>query len=342
MFKRLKYNLLSLLNHRGFLTPGTWRRTLSGVIRSRLGQRRLRNCQMAITTRCNQHCSFCSTTDFKGGQELSLLEYIGIVEQAKVLGAIHFDITGGEPTLRWDMLLLLINYITRKKDCVCSLATNGKILNDNKINELKKAGLISILFDVQSIDPKINDERCQEEFSLGWVLLLTERAQEVGLKVCFNTYFGMDNIEDIKNLADYCDREKIHLLLNLAAPMGRMKGKDVRLTDWEKQYYQFLYSHPYARSDTTYNYRGLNLCPGGIEKIYITPYGDILTCTFGQISWGNVREEPLRVIYDRMGKESMIRARSICKHTFWPEYREKYITPFIDRAELPASWKEVK
>ena len=147
--------MASFIKHLRFLgeTPKATLRMMSGVFRTNvLRQNRLRNCQMALTLRCNHDCNMCSSTLLtQNKKELTLEQWFSYVDQAKELGCTHFDLTGGEPTMKGlDFLKKLVSYITRNNDCIVSLPTNGTIVDETWMKELKAAGLNSILFNIQS------------------------------------------------------------------------------------------------------------------------------------------------------------------------------------------------
>ncbi len=337
--------MTSLLKHMRFLTktPKATFRLAEGVIKAKLGQNRVRNCQLALTFVCNHNCEMCSSNFLlQKKQEMSLNQWCDAVDQLKGLGCTHFDLTGGEPTLKGlDFLKKLIAHITKEKDRIVSIATNAKLLDRKWLRELRKAGLNSVLFNLQSLNPKIHDKIVKDPGNLEKIKSLIPIAQEEGLNVCINTCFGTYNKEDIEELTRWCEKYNLFTLLNLAAPTGKLTGKaELRLTEFKNYYYGFLQKHPLARSDTSYNYRGPNLCPGGIEKLYITCYGDVMQCTFCQISFGNILEEPLKEIYKRFIQHPLIREKSICKHTFNKEFREKWLNPLSKVKQVPVRLKD--
>ena len=332
--------MTSLIKHLRFLvkTPRAISRILSGIIRYKLGQSRIRNCQLALTFKCNHHCKMCSSNLFmQDKKELSLEQWHGVVDQLKGLGCTHFDLTGGEPTLKGlDFLKNLISHINKNRDCIVSIATNGSLINIKWLKELKSAGLNSMLFNVQSIKSGKHDSIVGDSGNLKKIMALIPIAKKEGLNVCINTCLGSYNIDEIRDLIKWASKNNLFTLLNLAAPTGRLTGKaKVRLTNFKNQYYSLLKKYPMARSDTSYNFRGPNLCPGGVEKIYFTAYGDVMQCTFCQISFGSILEEPLKEIYKRFLKHPLIKKRSICKHTFNKEFRENWINPISNVKKIP-------
>lgn len=311
------------LTHLRFLNWRVALRMAINIVRVRiLRQRRLRNVQLALTYRCNHTCEMCSSNKLyqKERHTLTLDQWKKVVDELKALGCSHFDLTGGEPTLTGlEFLQNLVKYINRNRDCIVSLATNGTLVTGDWLGKLKKTGLNAVLFDIQ---PGNHDKIVGHHGNKEHILDLIHKAMDIGLNVCINTCLGTYNKDDFEDLLDFAMKKNLHVLTNLAAPTGRLTGEDVRMTKFREFYYNLMKKYPLMRSDTTYNYFGNNRCPGGREKIYITCYGDVIQCTFIQVSYGNVLEESLKVIYDRFWENPLIRKKYICKHTFWPEFRE--------------------
>ncbi|MFC2002708.1 radical SAM/SPASM domain-containing protein [Chloroflexota bacterium] len=302
---------------------------------SLLRQRRLRNVQLALTFRCNHNCDMCSSNLLveHDKKELELEQWKGVINELQELGCTHFDLTGGEPTMKGlEWLCSFAKHINRNNNCIISLATNAVLLDERWLSELYDSGLKTIEFNIQ---PGEHDNIVHDKGNLAHIKRLIPIAKEMGLNVCINTCLGSYNIQEFEELAEWCERNNLHILTNLAAPTGKMTRKDVRITEFKHAYYNLMSKYRTMRSDTTYNYFGWNQCPGGREKLYITSYGDVMQCTFVQISFGNVLYEPLKVIYKRFGRHPLIRRKYICKHTFWPEFREKWVNPIINREDIP-------
>lgn len=115
-----KINMRTLLKNLRFLikTPKATVRIIDGVLRTWIiGQSRIRNCQLALTFKCNHSCEMCSSNLLlQDKKELTLEQWYIVIGQLKKLGCVHFDLTGGEPTLKGlDFLNKLISCINKKK-----------------------------------------------------------------------------------------------------------------------------------------------------------------------------------------------------------------------------------
>lgn len=328
-----------LLKHFRFFrgNPFVAPRIVGNTVLGHLGVDRVRNAQCALTYKCNQKCKMCSSSAFiQKTKGLSLKEWKDVTDQLHALGCVHYDLTGGEPCLKGlDFLCKLVSHINRRKDTIVSLATNGGILQESWLGPLRKAGLNSVFFNLQSDKAREHNKIVGLPKSYEHIMEMIPKVKKAGLNVCINTCLTTDNFKQMRNLLKFCEENDMLLLINLAAPTGRWAEKRVRITKFRDRYYRFLNSSPNARADTSFNYRGKNLCPGGIEKVYVTAYGDIMQCTFTQLSYGNVRKEPLKTIYDRMRKNPYIKERSICKHSFNERFREEWLTPRMNAKKAP-------
>jgi len=88
-------------------------------------------------------------------KELTTKEWFSFVDSACRLHSAVIIITGGEPFLRSD-IFDIINYI-HKKEMHSHLCSNGTLLNENMILEIKNAGLDSISISLDSYIPEIHN-----------------------------------------------------------------------------------------------------------------------------------------------------------------------------------------
>jgi len=90
------------------------------------------------TLACNLRCKHCLVDAGRGlKKELTTEEFKRVVDEAVKSGVKRFYITGGEPFIK-DGIFELIRYITKAKKRELIVLTNGTLLDDKKIAELKK------------------------------------------------------------------------------------------------------------------------------------------------------------------------------------------------------------
>jgi MoaA/NifB/PqqE/SkfB family radical SAM enzyme len=82
----------------------------------------------------------------------------------------------------------------------------------------------------------------------------------------------------------------------------------------------------------------LKECPGGREKLCISPYGEVIGCGMNYISFGNVLQEPLENIWERTCEWPPFKKRSKkCLIALDEEYLEEYLLPVAGYETLPVS-----
>jgi hypothetical protein len=98
---------------------------------------------------CNQHCHFCFA-EANERKEKKPATY-EILEKTKNFKGIYIFLSGGEPTLRNDLLLIIKKL--KKKGFRVILATNGKKLIDlHYVRRLKKVGLDIVQLQFDTLD----------------------------------------------------------------------------------------------------------------------------------------------------------------------------------------------
>ena len=93
-----------------------------------------------LTHRCPLHCVYCSNPLelAKRETELPTETWVRIFQEAKALGVLQVDLTGGEPLAREDVVELV--RAARKAGLYVSLITSGLPLDERKLADLVEAG----------------------------------------------------------------------------------------------------------------------------------------------------------------------------------------------------------
>src|ERR1700737_3419392 len=110
-----------------------------------------------LTYRCPLHCAFCYNpvdyTDHR--RELATAQWIDVLRQARELGAPQLGFSGGEPLVRDDLEVLVGE--ARKLGFYTNLITSGIGLTDERLGDLKAAGLDHIQLSFQDSTQELND-----------------------------------------------------------------------------------------------------------------------------------------------------------------------------------------
>jgi MoaA/NifB/PqqE/SkfB family radical SAM enzyme len=116
--------------------------------------------KLELTHRCNLRCGFCYTDSprrtLEGTLDMSDEEWRGVVEQAIELGVIEAVITGGEPLLRKDLTLELIERLDHTGVAV-SLNTNGWFVDESVADRIAAARGVRVHVSIDGASPEVHD-----------------------------------------------------------------------------------------------------------------------------------------------------------------------------------------
>lgn len=110
-----------------------------------------------LTYKCPLQCPYCSNPlDYtKHSEELSTEDWKRVLSQARKMGAVQLGFSGGEPLTRQDLPELVQH--ARQLGYYSNLITSGYGLTEEKIIQLKDAGLDHIQVSIQASSQELND-----------------------------------------------------------------------------------------------------------------------------------------------------------------------------------------
>ncbi|MCL4233703.1 MAG: radical SAM protein [Deltaproteobacteria bacterium] len=277
---------------------------LRNTVRARRGERVLRGVEFAVTYHCNFSCSHCLRDNLIGErEELTADQIIETARAIERLGGIFINYTGGEALLRPD-LPEIIERTASIRGLFVSLASNGYILTMDRLRDLRRRGLSMMTMSLDGPTAAIHDGFRKKTGSYDRVLAAVDNAKSLGIDVWLNAVVRSDLAREghLDDLAKLVKELGCMLTLNLPYAVGGWEGKDVSLTPDAYAAYKKLLRHSWVRWEGSSNWVSEG-CPAGIEKLYLTPYGDVLPCGAVHRNYGNVVVHGLEAIYHRMGTE---------------------------------------
>jgi len=306
-------------SHRVFLkNPKLLCRVFNGYFQTMgLRKDRLRSVELAVTYRCQAKCHKCYSAKMirKNQKPLTVEQIKTVWKQCLDLGAIHVNLTGGEPTLRPD-LVEIIKAVTPDRNMV-SIVSNTERIDEPTIVAWAKAGLNTLQASLDSADPEVHNSLRGIPGLYDKVIQAARLCHKHGINICFSTVLSTEstsNQDQMWKLLDLCEQEDAFLLICDSASVGGWEDQGGKMFTREERnaVLETLLKHPKARHHNLYNFRGRQGCPAGIEKLYITAYGDVTPCDLMHDTFGNVLEEPLETIWKRMCKDQRF-AQKTCE-----------------------------
>jgi len=114
--------------------------------------------RISVTDRCNERCLYCMPEGYKGwaqkADHLTAAEIIAVAEAAAKIGFRKFRLTGGEPTLRADLLEIAAGIGKLPEVETLAISTNGTRLA-TLAEPLRAAGVTSVNISLDALDPAV-------------------------------------------------------------------------------------------------------------------------------------------------------------------------------------------
>jgi pyrroloquinoline quinone biosynthesis protein E len=185
-----------------------------------------------ITYRCPLHCPYCSNpTDYcratstvadpESGRrsarptasngELTTDEWKRVIREAAALGVLQIGFSGGEPLARRDLAELV--RAARDANLYTNLITSGIGLDDDRVCDLRDAGLDSVQLSFQSDQPDLSDEIAGAQAHRRKLDVASKiRAAEIPLGLNFVIHRrNIDRLPQMIELAETLGAERVEL-----------------------------------------------------------------------------------------------------------------------------------
>ena len=275
--------------------------------------------QWHITERCNRRCDHCYQASYSASGELSdseLLEVAGRLEAALEVwerdGAV--SITGGEPWLRKDAVLSLLDYFEKKRKVVrIDLLTNGELIDEEACRMLRRRPLLRrVQVSIEAADPVLHDAiRGPKSFEA--TRDAVSRMKPNGLQVAAMMTISKLNVGQVQGVLELLrDWDVDYFSLDRFIPEGQaadhkewvLSSDEVReayeaLYRWSRQHrrpHVLMYRPLFCLIDSEAPDVGA-MCSVGANALTIMPDGTIYPCRRLPIPLGNVMKDSLYEIW---------------------------------------------
>ena len=153
---------------------------------------------LALTYRCNNNCYFCYTGGPQQVKELTTAQWKTALDKIWQAGIPQVVFTGGEPTLRDD----LVELVDHAQQFVTGMITNGRKLAA-LADELHRVSLDYVQVSLESANPAIHDHMVGSKGAWLETTFGINKARASGLEVITNTTLTQDNIKEFPDLIKF-------------------------------------------------------------------------------------------------------------------------------------------
>ena len=284
-----------------------FKRYLRGLKRLAAGSNVPLVAHISITDRCSYNCQRCSNLR-RRSSDPEKEKIIRLLEDLKQAGTASIAFTGGEPLLRDDLELFVAACLPEMAPMVF---TTGEGLDKSRAQRLREAGLVGAFISLDHYLPQEHDsirgrngafEAAKEAISL---------CLSAGIYTAAQTVVTSSLLEDgvMDRFLAFCLRLGVHDVVLLEPVAVCEKGCEGELDDAARQKLVDLHLravHDWSLPKVTAmsfledaNFFG---CQAGVTFLYISAAGDVFPCDFAPMSFGNVYEIGLAVIFQRLAK----------------------------------------
>ncbi len=164
---------------------------------------------LEVTYKCNLSCKFCG---FRKGlarekmDELSVNEWVRIIDELKEIGVSYATLVGAEPLIRKDIFEIIAHI--KKKGMRCLLLTNGVLIDPERAKRLVESGLDRVTVSIdgpKEIHDKIRGvSGVYEKATAGIRNLITARSEKRSAlpKIAIHATVCSLNVEYLNEIAD--------------------------------------------------------------------------------------------------------------------------------------------
>lgn len=254
-----------------------------------------------ITYACNQHCVFCAAdagTPLEN--ELTAEEIDHLLDEIIELRINPVTMTGGEPLLRYELVLCMVKRIA-SAGLKPIMLTNAVSITEERAKELYAAGLHTIQTSVDGLTPEVHNRIRGTPTALDDVKKGIKIFKEAGFEVHLSTVLNRGNFSQIMENSTIQNLFGVdRTYVSFVHPQGRGKNQKFHLTPQQMRDY-FVLSHQTENGEILNEFIPRERCSIGTSPV-ITPSGDVYPCMltkFEALKLGNVRETTLKEIWQK-------------------------------------------
>ncbi len=274
-----------------------------------------------VTTRCNLHCRHCSISAGTSGEDMRKEDLFRIVDMLSEEGALNFDISGGEPFLRKDILDIVEKCCNTFYDVV--IATNGTLIGREEAKNLAQFTNVQVHVSLDGHTAQLHDKFRGVEGTFDKALSGIRNLVSEGIYTRMGTTITKDsfnNIEKILHLADELGVKGINYDTVREVGRGEATAEEAKkVMSWIKKMEEIARKREdvaflvYERARREFTLRD---CGAGTTMWTVGPTGNVRPCaTLGEkyLVCGNLLKEDFHRIFSRDPASIFSKTKSPCK-----------------------------
>lgn len=253
---------------------------------------------MDPTSACNLKCKGCWAAEYGNQSNLTLDEMRKVIRESKALGTHFFMFTGGEPLVKKNEVLTLVE---ENKDCIFLCFTNGTLIDDKFCEDVKKAGNLAFALSVEGTEETTDARRGDGVYNkvVNAMKMLKKHRLIFGCSVCY-TSANCDAVTSDEFYDMMIDNGALYAWYFHYMPIGSDSDTDLLLSpeQREKVYHTIrnnrkaIGGKPIFVVDFQNDGEFVGGCiAGGRNYFHVNSEGDAEPCVFIHYSDSNIRQK---------------------------------------------------
>ncbi len=274
--------------------------------------RKINYLRLAVTDRCNLRCHYCMPAEgihFAGKDKLLTIEELKLLAGTLVdQGIDKIRLTGGEPFVRKDLMVLLRYLASLQGINELSMTTNATLIGPY-IQELKDLGITNINLSMDAIRKETFEKITRrDQFDVVYGNLMTLIEEGFNLRINF-IVLENENEQDIVPILKLQEEYPVSVRFLEEMPFNggsrnfqSIKWNYKEILEYIRTFYPGFEKLESPETSTSINYKipghagSFGIIPsfsrtfcGSCNRLRITATGDVITCLYGKPKM-NVRE----------------------------------------------------
>ncbi len=274
--------------------------------------RKINYLRLAVTDRCNLRCHYCMPAEgihFAGKDKLLTIEELKLLAGTLVdQGIDKIRLTGGEPFVRKDLMVLLRYLASLQGINELSITTNATLIGPY-IQELKDLGITNINLSMDAIRKETFEKITRrDQFDVVYGNLMTLIEEGFNLRINF-IVLENENEQDIVPILKLQEEYPVSVRFLEEMPFNggsrnfqSIKWNYKEILEYIRTFYPGFEKLESPETSTSINYKipghagSFGIIPsfsrtfcGSCNRLRITATGDVITCLYGKPKM-NVRE----------------------------------------------------
>ncbi len=279
--------------------------------------------QIEVSSNCNERCIHCYIPNDKKdiGTHIELPLILRVLDEAKAMGTLQLNLSGGELLLHKDIVTILRH--ARKNDFVINILSNLVLLTDGHIQVFKEVNVSFVQVSLYSMKPSEHDAITLVKGSFEKTKNSIERLIAADIPVQISCPVMKINRKSYKDVLVYAHKLRTKaqtdfIMMAQADCKTSNLSQRISLAETEELLTDILqFDHDYLNSTLQMNPKTKNIeqvkkmpvCGVGVDNICLSANGDYYPCAGWQgMVVGNAYKQILKDVWENSEQLKVLRS----------------------------------